>query len=183
MIFGEVTLGFFRLFLLIAPFGHLEYFIYETLESVAVLGLVHSLGLENADAIQEAFKFTRPGLVLLVVSWLFHRVDRTICFPLLIMALGWARLVRVARVLLVLLFPGVKGHLLSQGILVSNGEHHFWCLVVFHSELADQGRVPKSLLEEHDNRLVINLRDDISFVAETLDELPEGLSLLLDDAG
>jgi hypothetical protein len=42
--FEEVTLRFFRIFLLIDPFGHLEYFIYETLESVAVLGLVLPLG-------------------------------------------------------------------------------------------------------------------------------------------
>jgi hypothetical protein len=46
----------------------------------------------------------------------------------------------------------------------------------------DQGWVPESLLEEHYDRLVIDLRDDISLVVETLDELPEGLSLLLDDA-
>jgi hypothetical protein len=57
---GEVTRGFLRLFLLINPFGHLEYLICETLESVAVLGLVLFLGVKNADAIQEAFKF--PGL-------------------------------------------------------------------------------------------------------------------------
>jgi hypothetical protein len=43
--------------------------------------------------------------------------------------------------------------------------------------------VPESLFEEHNNRLVVNLWDDISLVAKSLDELPEGLSLLLDDAG
>jgi hypothetical protein len=47
----------------------------------------------------------------------------------------------------------------------------------------DQGQVPESLLEEYDNRLVVDLRDDISLITETLDELPEGFSLLLDDAG
>jgi hypothetical protein len=47
----------------------------------------------------------------------------------------------------------------------------------------DQGWVPESLLEGHNNKLVINLWDDISLIAESLDELPEGLSLLLDDAG
>jgi hypothetical protein len=51
MSFGEVTLGFFRLFLLIAPLGRLENLIYKTLESVAVPGLVLSLGVENAYAI------------------------------------------------------------------------------------------------------------------------------------
>jgi hypothetical protein len=47
----------------------------------------------------------------------------------------------------------------------------------------DQGWILESLLEEHNNRLVINLRDDVSFLVESLDELSEGLSLLLDDAG
>jgi hypothetical protein len=88
MIFREVAHRFFGLFLLIDPFGRFEYFICETLELVAVLGLVLSLGVENTDVIQEAFKFTRLGPVLLVASWPFHHIDRTICFPLLIMALG-----------------------------------------------------------------------------------------------
>jgi hypothetical protein len=55
---GEVTLGFFRLFFLIGPCGCLEHLICKTLESVTVLSLVHSLGVENADVVQEAFKFT-----------------------------------------------------------------------------------------------------------------------------
>jgi hypothetical protein len=88
VIFGEVALRFFGLFLLIGPFGRLEYFIYETLESVTVLSLMLSLGVEDADAIQEAFKFTRPGPVLLVVSQLFHHIDGMICFPLLVVALA-----------------------------------------------------------------------------------------------
>jgi hypothetical protein len=97
--FGEVALGFFGIFLLISPFGRLEYFICETLESIAVPSFVLSLGLENADAIQGAFKCTRPGPVLLVASWLFHHVDGMIRFPLLVVALGWARLVLTAQVL------------------------------------------------------------------------------------
>jgi hypothetical protein len=96
MSFGEVTLEFFGPFLQIGPFGHLEHLIYETLESVVVPGLVVSLWVENADANQEAFKFTWPGLVLLVASWLFHRIDGMIRLPLLIMTLGRARMVRVA---------------------------------------------------------------------------------------
>jgi hypothetical protein len=40
-----------------------------------------------------------------------------------------------------------------------------------------------SLLEEHDNGLVIDLRGDVSLVAKMLDEFSEGLSLLLDNAG
>jgi hypothetical protein len=53
----------------------------------------------------------------------------------------------------------------------------------FHGELTKKGRDPESFLEEHDNELVIDLQDVISLVAETLDELPEGLFLLLDDTG
>jgi hypothetical protein len=86
--FGEITHRFFGLFLLISPFGRLEFFICETLESVTVLSLVLSLGVENADAIQEAFKLPRFGPVLLVASQLFYHIDGMIHFPLLIMALG-----------------------------------------------------------------------------------------------
>jgi hypothetical protein len=82
MSFRKVALGFFRLFLRIGHSGRLEHLICETLESVIVQGLVLSLVVENADAIQEAFKFTRSGLRLHVVSWLFHHVDRMIHFPL-----------------------------------------------------------------------------------------------------
>jgi hypothetical protein len=86
--FGEVTLGYLRFFLLIGPFGCPEYLIYETLESVTVLGLVLSLGVEDADAIQEAFKFMWPGSVLLMASWMLHHIDRMTRFPLLVVALG-----------------------------------------------------------------------------------------------
>jgi hypothetical protein len=183
MSLGEVTLGTLWLFLLINPFGHLENLICKMLESVAVPGLVLSLGVENAHAMQEAFKFTRPRLVLLMASWPFHHIDKMVSFPLLVVALGWARLVRVARLLLLLLFSGVEGHLLSQGILVSHSEHLFWCPRILHGELMDQGRVSESLLEEHDNWLVINLHDNVSFVVKPLDKLLEGLPFLLDDAG
>jgi hypothetical protein len=47
----DVTLGFFRLLLLIGPIGRLEHLIYETLLSVIVPGLVLSLGVKNADVI------------------------------------------------------------------------------------------------------------------------------------
>jgi hypothetical protein len=42
--FGEVTLWFLRILVLIRLFGCLEHLIYETLEIVAVPGLVLSLG-------------------------------------------------------------------------------------------------------------------------------------------
>jgi hypothetical protein len=49
--FREVAYRVFWLFFLIGPFGCLEYFICETLESVIVPALVLSLGVENADVI------------------------------------------------------------------------------------------------------------------------------------
>ncbi len=57
------------------------------------------------------------------------------------------------------------------------------CPRVFHDEHTGQGWVPESLLQEHNNGLVIDLQDDISHVVGMLNELLEGLSLLLDDAG
>jgi hypothetical protein len=89
----------------------------------------------------------------------------------------------VVRLLLLLLLSCVKSRFLGQGVFVSDGEHCFWYLGVFHDELTDQGRVPESFLEEQNNRFVIDVRDDISLVVKLLDELPEGLSLLLDDVG
>jgi hypothetical protein len=86
--FEEVTLRFFGLFLLIGPFCRLEYFICETLVSVTVPDLVLSLGVEDANAIQEAIEFTQPRSVLLVVSWPFHHIDGKINLPLLAMTLG-----------------------------------------------------------------------------------------------
>jgi hypothetical protein len=84
----EVTLGILGLLLMIGRFGHLENLIYKTLESVTVSGLVLSLGVENANVIQEAFKFTRPGLVFLMMMRSFNHADRTVRHSLLVMALG-----------------------------------------------------------------------------------------------
>jgi hypothetical protein len=53
--------------------------------------------------------------------------------------------------------------------------------VFFNGELIDRCWVPKSFLEEHDNRLIVDIGDNIPLIAEMLDELPEGLSLLLYD--
>jgi hypothetical protein len=131
--------------------------------------------VENTYAIQEAFKFPRLGP--------FHRIDGMICFPLLIVALGWARLVRMAWELFLLLFLGVEGHLLDQGVAVGDGEHCFCCPRVLHGELLDLGQIPEFLLEEHDDRLVIDVRDDIPLIVEALNDLSEELSLLLDDTG
>jgi hypothetical protein len=46
----------------------------------------------------------------------------------------------------------------------------------------DQGWVPESPLEEHNNRFVVNLRNEVSLVAKSRDELSEWFSLLLDNA-
>jgi hypothetical protein len=61
---------------LIGRLGHLENLIYKTLELVIVSGLLHSLGVENANAIQEAFEFAQPRLVLLMMMRPFHHIDR-----------------------------------------------------------------------------------------------------------
>jgi hypothetical protein len=142
-----------------------------------------SLGMENVNAIQEAFEYTWPGPILLPASWPLHIVHGVIRLPLLVVTLGWARLIRVARLFFLLLLSDIEGRLLGQGIFVGDCQHLFWHPGVLHGELADKGRVPKSLLEEYDDRLVIDLRYNVSLVAVMLDKLPEGLSFLLDHAG
>jgi hypothetical protein len=84
----RVALGVLGLLLLMDRVGCLENLICKTLESVTITGLVLSLGVKNANAIREAFKFARPGLVLLMMMMLFYRVDRMVRFSLLVMAHG-----------------------------------------------------------------------------------------------
>jgi hypothetical protein len=95
MSFGEVALGILRLFPLIGPFGRHENLNCKTLELVTVPGLVLFLGVKDADAILEAFKFTRPRPMLLVAPWLFRHIDKMVSFPLLVVASGQARLVHL----------------------------------------------------------------------------------------
>jgi hypothetical protein len=95
MSLGEVTLWFFGLFLLIGLFGRLENLIYETLESVAIPGLVLSLRVEDTNAILDTLKFTQPRSVLLIASRPLHIVNRMILLPRLVVTLGQARLVHV----------------------------------------------------------------------------------------
>jgi hypothetical protein len=85
---GKVALQIIGLLLLIGRLGHFENLICKTLESVAVLDLMLSLRVENTNAIQEAFKFTRPTLVLLMTTRLFYRINRTVQLSLLVVALG-----------------------------------------------------------------------------------------------
>jgi hypothetical protein len=85
---GEVALGLLGLFLLISTLGHLENLICKTLESVTISGLVLFIGVEDANAIQEVFKFTQSRLVLLMAPRPLHRIDEMVCFALLIVALG-----------------------------------------------------------------------------------------------
>jgi hypothetical protein len=47
-----------------------------------------TLGVENANVIQEAFEFAWPGPVLLMMMRLFYHTDRTIQLSVLVMALG-----------------------------------------------------------------------------------------------
>jgi hypothetical protein len=58
MSFEEVALELLGLLLLIDQLSRLENLICKTLESIIVSGLVLSLGVKNANAIQEAFEFT-----------------------------------------------------------------------------------------------------------------------------
>jgi hypothetical protein len=87
----------------------------------------------------------------------------------------------MAQVLL--LFSGVEGCLLGQGILVGDRKHLLRCHGVFYGGLMNQGRVLEPFLKEHNIRSVISLWDDAPLVVEQLDEFSEGLSFLLDDAG
>jgi hypothetical protein len=57
--------------------------------------------------------YKRQQPILLVPSWPLYGVDRMIRLPLLIVPLGRARLVRVARLLLLLLLSSIEGHLHS----------------------------------------------------------------------
>jgi hypothetical protein len=42
---------------------------------------------------------------------------------------------------------------------------------------------PESFLEEHDDRLVVDLRDDVPLVAEALNKLSERVSFVLHHVG
>jgi hypothetical protein len=84
-----------------------------SLETVVVPGLVLSLRVENADLIQEAFKFTRPGPVLLVVTRPLYNVHGVIHLPLLVMTLGVVVLIRGTQALILLLLSGVEGRYLG----------------------------------------------------------------------
>jgi hypothetical protein len=88
MSLGEVALGTHGLLLLIGRPSRLENLICKTLESVTVSGLSLSLRVKNANAIQEAFEFTRPGPVLLMTMRPLYCIDRTVWFSILVMALG-----------------------------------------------------------------------------------------------
>jgi hypothetical protein len=91
--FREVTLWIIKLLLLIGLFGHLEHHICETLESVTVSGFVLSLGVQNIDLIQEAFKFTRIRPILLSTMQPLYVIHGAICLPLVVVTLGGAGLI------------------------------------------------------------------------------------------
>jgi hypothetical protein len=84
----DVTLGILELHLLIDRLGRLENLICKTLKSVIVSCLVLPFVVENANVIQEAFKFAWPGPVLLMTTRSFNRIDRMVLLSLLVMALG-----------------------------------------------------------------------------------------------
>jgi hypothetical protein len=84
----EVTIRILGILLLIGCLGRLENLIYKTLKSVAVSSLELSLGMKTTNAIQEAFEFTQPGLVLLMMTRPLYRVERTVQLSLLVVAHG-----------------------------------------------------------------------------------------------
>jgi hypothetical protein len=63
------------------------------LESVAVPGLMLSLGLENAVLIQETFKLSKLGPVFLVATQPLYVGYIAVFLPLLVMTLGDAGLI------------------------------------------------------------------------------------------
>jgi hypothetical protein len=131
----EVTLGILGLLLLIGQLGLLENLIYITLESIAVSGLVLSLGVENANVIQEAFELVQPGPVLLMMTRSFYHIDRIVWLSLLVVALGWARLIWVVRLLLLL--SCVEHRLFGQGVSVGDWKHLLRCPIVFQGKLSE----------------------------------------------
>jgi hypothetical protein len=135
---------------LIVLFVHLEDLICETLELVTVPSLVLSLGVKNADPIQQTFKLSRPGLVLFVAMQLLYISHGEIHLPLIVVTVGSVGLIQVAQLLVLLIF-GVEGHVLGQGIVFGNCKHLFGHSGILHGELVDQGRVPESLLKKYDD--------------------------------
>jgi hypothetical protein len=107
---------------------------------------------------------------------------RAIQLPLLVVAFGGAGSIRLTLLLILFGVSVVKGHLIGQDVLVSDGELLLGRPGIFHGKLTDQGQVPESLLEEHDDGFIIDFRDDVPLVAKMLDEFLEGLSLLLYNA-
>jgi hypothetical protein len=96
MSYREITIWMSVFLLLIRLLGRLEHLICKTLESIAVLGFMLSLGVENAYLIQETFKFTWAVLTLLLAMRPLHIVHGMIHLLLLVVALGGARRIRVA---------------------------------------------------------------------------------------
>jgi hypothetical protein len=91
--FVEVAFWVFRLLFVFSHFGRLEDLIYKTLQSVAVPGLVLPLGVEDADPVQETFKPSESGPILLVPVWPLHICHGVILVPLLVITLQGAGLI------------------------------------------------------------------------------------------
>jgi hypothetical protein len=53
----------------------------------------------------------------------------------------------------------------------------------FMERLRIKDESPESFLEEHDDRFVVDLRDDVPLVAEALNKLSEGVSFVLHHVG
>jgi hypothetical protein len=155
---------------MIGLFGRLEDRICKTLQSVAFPGLVLPLRVEDVDLVQETFKLSRPGPVLFVVMRPLNVYHGAIQFPLLVIILRGAGLIRVDRLLILLLISGVDSCFLNQGVFVGDCQHLFGRPGILYCQLVDHGRVHESFLEEHDNGFIVDLRNDVSLVAKVLDK-------------
>jgi hypothetical protein len=134
----EVTIWIFRLLFLLGLFSRLENLICKALQLVTVTGLVLSLGVENADPVQETFKLSWSGQVLLVMTHSLYVSYGVVRLTVLVITLQGARLIRMTQLLVLLLLSGVEGRLLGQGILVGDGQYLLRHPKILHGELADK---------------------------------------------
>jgi hypothetical protein len=107
---------------------------------------------------------------------------RAVMLSLLVIVFVGDRSIWLTQLLILLGFSVVEGRLLGLGVLVGDGKHLLRRPGIFHGELVTQGWISELLLEEHD-WFVIDLWDNVPFVAETQVEFPKGLPFLLHNVG
>jgi hypothetical protein len=127
--------------------------------------------VENGDPLQETFKLYQPGPVLSPVALRLLYIDQgAVRLSHLVIIFGGVGSIWLTWLLVFLGISIVEGHLLGQGILDGDDQCLLECPGILHGELANQGWISKSLLDEHDDGLIVDLQDDVPFVAEMMDE-------------